>query len=451
MSLFYLIPIVCDLLLFLTTPAFSAPDGWAATYGGDGGDWSHSIQQTRDGGYIVAGTTSSFGAGNDDAWVLKLKSDGSVEWQKTYGGKSTDVAVSIQQTVDGGYIAVAGTFSFGAGKYDIWVLKLSPEGTVEWQKTYGGYSYESAHFIQQTRDGGYIVAGETSSFGAGLTDAWVLKLKPDGAIEWQKTYGRARFDRAHSIQQTREGGYIVAGETRSFGAGEGDFWVLKLRPDGAVEWEKTYGGQKGDEAYSVQQTRDGGYIVVGYSESFPAIGKGTDLWVLKLKPDGTVEWQKTYGGILVFPSRNYSVLQASDGGYVVAGATDSFGVERDAWVLKLSTDGMVEWQKTYGRRYSHERANSVYETSDGGYIVTGDTFSFLDLDAGSELLVLKLSSDGSINCLHNLEIGDAISSEVETYAMVLETYALVRDSNVSPQDTTAITQVTNVSPQTLWP
>jgi hypothetical protein len=166
-------------------------------------------------------------------------------------------------------------------------LKLRPDGTVEWQKTYGGVGRSDAYSIQQTSDGGYIVAGSTKSFGAGKDNLWVLKLKHNGAVEWQKTYGGAYVlgDATYAIRQTSDGGYVVAGTTESFGAGDIDLWVLKLKSDGAVEWQKTYGGSNYDGAYSIQQTLDGGYIVAGWTDSFGA--GGLDFWVLKLRPDGS--------------------------------------------------------------------------------------------------------------------------------------------------------------------
>jgi uncharacterized delta-60 repeat protein len=224
---------------------------------------------------------------NHDFIVFRLSSDGSIEWNKTYGGIKDDYVYSIQQTSDGGYIVAGETSSFGAGQEDIWVLKLALDGTVEWQKTYGGGSSDRAYSIQQTIDGGYIVAGSTTSFGAGLTDFIVLKLFSDGAVEWQKTYGGSKNESARSIQQTVDGGYIVAGETGSFGTGEEDIWVLKLFSDGSIEWQKTYGGRFSDRAYSIQQIIDGGYIVAGCTDSYGE-GKQNSL-VIKLSPDGDID------------------------------------------------------------------------------------------------------------------------------------------------------------------
>ena len=220
-------------------PSMVQGDGWAATYGGANTDRAYSIQETRDSGYIVAGWTDSFATVEDkikgkdrDVWILKLKPDGAVEWQKTYGGANGDEAYCVQQTGDGGYIVAGLTLSFGAGS--LWVLKLGADGSVEWQKAYWGENVKVVESIQETRDGGYIMAGKTVPFAPGSSDLWVSKLRADGTVEWEKTYGGEKWDEAHSIHETRDGGYIVAGETWSFGAGEGDIWVLKLRPDGSI-------------------------------------------------------------------------------------------------------------------------------------------------------------------------------------------------------------------------
>ncbi|NQT81047.1 MAG: hypothetical protein HQ555_11740 [Candidatus Aminicenantes bacterium] len=223
-------------MFFLAFTSFlSLHAQWARTYGGIDHEVVYSIQQTSDGGYIVAGETSSFGAGGRDIWILKLSSTGVIEWQRTYGGIDNEYVLSIQQTSNGGYIIAGYTYSFGAGTYDIWVFKLSSTGAIEWQRTYGGSSGDGATSIQQTSDGGYIVAGWTFSFGAGGDDAWVLKLSSAGDVEWQRTYGGSALEAAWSIQQTSDGGYIVAGFTYSFSAGEDDFFVLKLYPDGDID------------------------------------------------------------------------------------------------------------------------------------------------------------------------------------------------------------------------
>ena len=209
-------------------------DYWAKTYGGTGFNPLQSIHQTSDGGYIVAGFTNSFGAGGWDIWVLKLDSNGDIIWQKTYGGFFSDYATSIQQTIDGGYIMAGYTYYLEGLGEDSWVLKLDSNGIVSWQKTYGGSSDDTARSIQQTTDGGYIVQGVTASFGAGGTDIWILKLNSNGIVSWQKTYGGSGMEEAPSIQQTADGGYIVAGIKDYSLFNSGDAFVLKIDSNGEI-------------------------------------------------------------------------------------------------------------------------------------------------------------------------------------------------------------------------
>ncbi|HHT9134177.1 MAG TPA: hypothetical protein ACFYD2_04680 [Candidatus Avalokitesvara rifleensis] len=439
------------LVLFIARPSFCDTGGWAATYGGRYSDCAGSIQQTNDRGYIVAGSTRSFGSGSADIWILKLRSDGSVEWQKSYGGDGYDNAYSIQQTKDGGYIVAGLTKSFGTGEDDICVLKLKADGAVDWQKTYGGDRYDEAHSVQQTKDGGYIVAGWTDSFGAGPgdRDAWILKLRSDGTVEWQKTYREdegAKEEYALSIHETRDGGYIVGGGTESLGATlDSDAWVLKLTQDGAVDWQKTYGGISVYAANSIHETRDGGYIVAGARGSLGA-AEGFDAWVLKLTQDGAVDWQKTYGGI--GDDSAFSIHETGKGGYIVACGTESFGAgECDFWVLKLGPEGSVEWQKSYGGD-DWEWPNSIHETDDGGYIVAGETKSFGAGEADS--LVLKLRPDGYIDSSCDFIRETNISGE-DNNAAVKSPRVIPLDSRANPQSSTLQSQVTNVSANILCP
>ncbi|MGD8536072.1 MAG: hypothetical protein PVF66_09520, partial [Candidatus Aminicenantes bacterium] len=433
--------IVAIIVLLYFTSFLSLNAQWARTYGGSGDDFAYSIQQTADGGYIVAGTTKSFDDvyyEDGDIWVLKLASDGTVEWQKTYGKYdqyNEDEVYSIQQTNDGGYIVV-GHYSLS---YDSWILKLSSSGDIEWQKVCEGTARE-IHSVQQVIDGGYTIAlGEISYYSSGYNyDSYVLKLASDGAIEWQKTYGDYSSDRSRSMQQTSDGGYIIAGGTHSFGAGSGDVWVLKLTSDGSVEWQKAYGGTWGEEASSIQQTADGGYIVAGEVQ-FTGVGS-TDIWVFKLASDGSVEWQKTYGG--ESRERVYSIQQASDGGYIVAGETESFLVEdTDIWVFKLASDGSVEWQKTYGGSRKEE-ASSIQQTADGGYIMAGSTETY---GAGKhDFFILKLSPNGDIDpaCYlgneSNATVSDTSISPVDTDIIPEDAAFTFEDTDVTPQDSEAL-------------
>jgi hypothetical protein len=411
---------------------------WAATYGGRSWEEAWSIAPTSDGGCAAAGWTYSFGAGEDDFWALKLSPDGSIEWEKTYGGYAGDTADLIIQTSDGGYAIIGFTESFGAGALDVWLLKLAADGSIQWQKTYGGSADDEAVSVQETLDGGYVVAGETRSFGEGDWDIWVLKLDSVGTVEWQHTYGGRGRDTcsADPIVQTRDGGFVVTGRTSSYGAGERDVWVLKLDQSGAIAWQKTYGGRGYEEAHSIRQTVDGGYAVAAFTSTF---GAGSwDIWVLKLDQSGAVVWQKTIGG----PRDDvcWSVHQTVDGGCVVTGSTNSFGAGgEDVWVLKLSAQGSVEWQRTYGGR-EDDHASLVRQASDGGYWLGGGTASF---GAGRlDVWMLRLDERGTIpGCAlgtdSNATIRNTSVVGVDSTTAVSDSDAAVADTRVSAVDSAA--------------
>jgi ribosomal protein S11 len=364
---------------------------FAKIYVGVGWNWAPFIQQTSDGGYIVACGTDSLGVGFSDAFLVKTDASGNIIWAKTYGGTSYDWASSAQQTSDGGYIVAGGTRSFGAGGDDIFLIKTDASGNIIWAKTYGGTGYDLAYSVQQTSDGGYIVAGVTWSFGAGGGDIFLIKTDANGNIIWAKTYGGTSDDWASSVQQTSDGGYIVAGVTWSFGAGYFDAFLIKTDADGNIIWAKTYGGTDWEEAYYVQQTSDGGYIVAGWTGSFSA--GIPDAVLIKTDANGNVSWAKTYGGIGVDVAR--SVQQTYDGGYIVAGGTNSFGAGGDIFLFKADANGNVQWAKIYGGTFwdIDYIASSVQQTSDGGYIVAGGILFFGE---GIDILLIKTDANGDI-------------------------------------------------------
>jgi hypothetical protein len=306
---------------------------WSKTYGGTEFDVARYVQKTSDGGYILAGDTDSFGAGYEDFWLVKTDSSGNQQWNKTYGGIGSEMAFSAQQTSDGGYIIAGCTTSFGAGGWDFWLVKTSSVGTQQWNKTYGGSNDDAANSVQQTSDGGYIVAGGTKSFGAGEYDFWLVKTSSVGTQQWSKTYGGIHYDAANSVRQTSDGGYIVVGYTGSSGAGAEDFWLVKTDSAGNEQWNKTYGGTGEDYPDSVQQVFDGGYIVAGHTSSFGA--GSSDFWLVKTDPSGNHQWNKTYGGHDI--DYAHSIQQTGDGGYIVVGSTESFGAGGwDLWVVKTA-------------------------------------------------------------------------------------------------------------------
>jgi hypothetical protein len=366
-----------------------APDTiWTKTYGGITFDEGSSVQQTSDGGYIVTGCTYSFGAGGGDVWLIKIDSSGDTLWTKTYGGSDNELGNSVQQTTDGGYIITGNMWSLATGTADIWLIKTDASGDTLWTKTFGGSDNDVAYSVQQTNDGGYIITGEANSF---VGDGDVLLIKTDalGNALWTKTFGGSDIDWGSSIQQTSDGGYIITGLTRSYGAGDYDTYLIKTNSSGDTIWTKIFGGSYSDEGSSVQQTTDGGYIITGRTDSYGA-GNG-DVWLIKTDSAGDTLWTRTFGG----SDNDYglSVCQTTDGGYIIAGFTYSFGAgDADVWLIKTDSSGDTLWIKTSGG-YEYERGSFVQQTSDGGYVITGLTVSYGA--GGADVWLIKLAPETS--------------------------------------------------------
>jgi len=346
---------------------------WQKTFGGGWWDEAYSVIETKDGNYLIVGRTGSFGAGGPDAWIIKIDKDGNKIWSKTFGGRNWDGANSVIETKDGNYLVVGWTESFGAGGYDIWIIKIDRRGRKIWDKTFGGKEEDGANSVIETKDGNYLVVGWTESFGAGDEDAWVIKIDKDGNRIWSKTFGGRNWDGANSVIETKDGNYLIVGRTESFGAGGPDAWIIKIDKDGNKIWSKTFGGRNWDIANSVIETKDGNYLIVGWTESFGA-GKDDDVWVIKIDKNGNKIWDKTFGG-RKWDEAN-SVIETKDGNYLVVGGTKSFGAGwNDAWVIKIDKNGNRIWDKTFGGKEEDE-AYSVIETKDGNYLVVGRTKSF---------------------------------------------------------------------------
>jgi hypothetical protein len=362
--------------------------------GGANHDVGKSLIQTSDGGYAIAGGTTSFGAGKDDIdiYVVKLDANGNLQWTKTIGGPASEEGNSLIQTSDGGYAITGYTTSFGAGEDDVYVVKLDAKGNLQWTKTIGGKSVEKGSSIIQTSDGGYAIAGYTESFGAGEADVYVVKLDAKGNLQWTKTIGGPKDDRGFSLIQTSDGGYVIAGYTRSFSAGWTDVYVVKLDASGNLQWTKTIGGTEVDGGISLIQTSDGGYAITGTTNSFGT--PSGDVYVVKLDANGNLQWIKTIGG--TYNDVGRSIIQISDGGYAVAGETKSFGAgEADVYVVKLDAQGNLQWTKTIGGP-KDDWGFSLIQTSDGGYAIAGYTNSF---GAGeADVYVVKLDKNGDACC-----------------------------------------------------
>jgi hypothetical protein len=366
--------ISCFLLpeLFILLPlSSSAQVAFERTYGGSDRDVGSSVQQNMDGGYIIAGWTESFGSGNFDVYLIKTDSLGDTLWTMTSGNPIKDFGISVQQTSDGGYI-IAGITEF-SGARDIYLVKTTSLGDTLWTRTYGGTDLDEGLSVQQTvPDGGYIITGYTKfSFGADSDAVYLLKTDSLGDTLWTRTYGGTGPDGGRSVQQTSDGGYIITGFTESFGAGISDVYLIKTDSSGDTLWTRTYGGTAWDEGRSVQQTLDGGYIITGRTSSFGA--GGVDVYLIKTDSLGETLWTKAYGG--TDGDFGYSVRQTLDGGYIIAGYSFSFDPWGDVYLIKTNSQGDTLWTRNYGGS-DPELSYSVQQTMDGGYILTGLTRSF---------------------------------------------------------------------------
>lgn len=345
------------------------PNGeWNNTYGGPFCEQAYSGQQTNDGGYILTGTTkpSDF----SDAWLVKVDSNGFELWNKTFGTSGIDIGYSVKQTTDGGYILTGERESSQA-----WLIKTDAQGGNLWTKIfYGGSEQRGAvgHSVLQTSDGGYVLAGITYTFGWSGLNVLLIKTDSNGNQQWRKELGDVQ-DSAYSIQPTSDGGFIIAGITQISGWYLDDVLLMKTDSSGNVEWTNKYGGPGGNDwGTSAQQTSDGGYIVCGATESYGA-GNG-DFWLIKTDSNGTETWNKTYGGN--YTDRADDIQQTDDGGYIVGGRTNSYGAgSYDFWLIKTNENGTMQWNITMGGPQK-DLGYSVQQTSDGGYMITGQTESF---------------------------------------------------------------------------
>ena len=461
-TLFFRNQLVLSFALLLPLFIYSQDILWEKSYGGKHADYLMDAIPTNDYGFILAGSSLSKKTGNKsednvgdlDYWVWKMDENGELDWQKSFGGNGSDFLQSIKTTKDGGFILAGTSNSTNVddgiatrndkqeacrGGDDFWIIKLDAKGNQEWQKTIGGMGQEKLQSIFQTKDGGYILGGSSSSpnqsfvgeaspeYGEkmsanfGNMDYWIVKIDDKGKIQWQKTFGGIYMDELRSIEQSNDGGYIVGGYSNSPSSlgtttalgvtngnkiednkGIGDFWVLKLDNKGEITWQKTIGGNQDDQLYVVHQTYDGNFIVGGNSNSDSSNEKskgnesGTDFWVLKLGQEGEILWQETYniGKVDVLTSlvenTDHSILL---GGFaqseIVGKGRDRF-VPRDAKeindyvAIKITEKGEEVWRQSVGSA-GEDLLKKVVETRDGGYLLAGTSISKVSKDRNSSI------------------------------------------------------------------
>jgi hypothetical protein len=372
---------------------------WSQTYGGASYETAQSVVETSDGGLAIAGGTTSFGAGEYDFWLVKTDSSGNMEWKKTFGETDDDYAYSLIETFDKGFALIGhtGVRTFLGEEYDVLLIKTDEHGNMEWNRTYVGKSGDNARCLIQTSDGGYTFAGYTG-FSTEGSEYWLVKTDSNGNMEWDMTYaiideemaqkGVGTYNRATSLVETSDGGFALVGDTGPGIAGSPrDVWLVKTDEYGNMEWNRTFGGASYEYACSLVVTSDGGYAFAGITRSF---GAGLDdFWLVKTDAYGNMEWNQTYGGTDYDDASDLVVT--SDGGFALAGHTLSFGAGKyDFWLVKTDLHGTVQWNQTYGGE-GYEDANSLVQTSDGGYVLAGAINSVY---ASSDWWVIKTDAQG---------------------------------------------------------
>jgi hypothetical protein len=359
------------LFVLVTTTLLEAQITFERTYGDENVDFGYVVEQTTDGGYIVAGLKSE--PGPNMQYVVKTDSFGDTLWTQLYPGIGIDEPTSTaKQTLGGGYVFTGGIWSDINRTYDVSLVKADSIGNMLWLKTYGGGGEDWAHAIEVTPDSGFIMTGTTRSYGAGFYDVYLIRTDMAGDTMWTRTYGGGGSDAGLSVRNTPEGGFIVTGWSDSFGVG--GVCLLKTDSLGNAQWARTYGGSGG---WSVQCTPDGGYVVAGGTNPYgPDPG---DVYMIKVDSLGDTLWTRTYGGS--GNDHGFAVDVTTDGGYVITGYTSSYG---GVYLIKTDSSGDEMWTRTYGGYYG----SSIHQTPDGGYIIagtkscsgTGDDFYLIKTD-----------------------------------------------------------------------
>ncbi len=363
---------ICLLVLSTALWAQSPQILWAQTFGGPNNDEAYDIIRTHDGGFVICGMTESKGFGGKDAWVIKLDPQGKLEWDKTYGEKGDEVANAIIQTSDNGYAIVGSTTSKGKGKRDIFFVKTDSMGNKLWEGIYGGSKHDVGNDLIQTFDGNYAIVGSTKSIGSGNFDIWILKIDTKGGRIWRKSEGGRGADLGNSItEHPKDSSLIIGGTTFSNANGESDLWMIKINKEGRREWRKNYGSINKDLGNHLLLKSTGEYVFSGSTQ--PKGERYADYWVVQFTPESWDDWERTYG--TAKDESATGACETTDGGTIVSGYTTSYGEgSYDFWLMKFDKTGKQLWQETFGGP-DEDRAYAVIATGSNECAVCGYTRS----------------------------------------------------------------------------
>lgn len=345
------------------------------------------------GGYIITGMITNDIIDDMDIYIVKTNNNGDIEWTKTYGGNKPEYSFNILQATDAsGYFIIGYTQSFGSGDYDSWLLKIDNSGDTLWTKRYGTWGNDQGKEIIPTSDGNYVIAGYSNSATYPDYQSYLIKINPSGNILWEKYYGGSNMEIGNSVKQCPDGGYVMFGQTFSYGAGGGDAYMVKTNASGDLLWTKTFGGAQNDEGICIVSNSDNTFALCIRDSS--SVGKDIEVQIIKTDANGDIIWDKKYGG--TEKDTDKMIQATSDGGYIVAAISRSFGWNLpDMWILKLSSNGDTLWTRNYGGN-DNEHCYAVRETADGGYIAVGKTESSSSTNG---IMFLKLNSLGKLGFL----------------------------------------------------
>ena len=363
--------------------------GFEKVFGGPDLDRGVFVTPIEDGGYIAVGVTKTFGAGDEDVYLVRTSSEGELLWFKTYGGIDQDYGWSVRETPDG-FVLAGFTKSFGAGGFDCYLIKTDSTGVVDWSRTFGGATDDRCWGMALTSDGGFALVGETTSSGTGEQDCFLVKTDAQGEESWSQTFGGEKGDRCFSIAVADDGGYILAGQSYSEGAGDRDVYVLKTSAAGELQWSKTFGGAASDVGHSITRTSDGSFMVTGYTTSLAEMGD--DPYLIKIDMHGEVQWTR----VLPMQGINHTLTGdlGTDGGFCLAGFSEYPDKRANAALLvKTDPEGHLHWHRDVLLTDSGQSLGyTAKATPDGGCIFTGHTTVN---SAGSlDLLLVKVNGGG---------------------------------------------------------
>jgi hypothetical protein len=375
---------------------FNFQEPFTKTYGGTGWDGATDLIQTIDSGFVITGSISYWNGEhiNADMYLVRTDASGNVTWHQRIGGTGEDKGNAIIQTVDGGFAIAGYTTSFGAGESDMWLVKTDTNGVMIWNQTFGGAEIDVAYDLVQTADGGFVMMGNTESFyGAGGEGIWLVKTDTNGVMIWNKTYGEG----GSVLIQTTDGGFVLAGYAED---GEPDMALVKTDANGMILWHQIYRTPEPFEVTDIIQTDDGGFALVGGMKTHHyavcgLCGRGypeKDVLLLKTDANGVVTWNQSYGG--PYEDNANTLVKTKDGGFALAGYTTSFVAgESDMWLVKTDTNGGLQWNQTYGGT-GGDGAADLIQTFDGGFALAGYTTSF---GAGETYMwLVKTDANGAI-------------------------------------------------------